>query len=127
MKRVLLLDDNPIQLCTRQMVLTRGKIESDAATTAQSALALLRSPTGKETIGAVITDHLMPGMDGVEFVRELRTFNKEMPVIVISGLPDADAAYTGMNVIFRQKPCEPEELIALVRSTLTDPRYRATA
>ena len=88
------------------------------ATNAQSALALLRSEAGRAKIGTVITDHLMPGMDGVEFVRQLRTFNQEVPVIVISGLPDADVEYAGLNVIFRVKPCDPEDLIALVKSAL---------
>ena len=66
----------------------------------------------------VITDHLMPGMGGLEFVRQLRFFNQEIPVIVVSGLPDADVEYKDLNVAFRLKPFDPEDLIALVRSTL---------
>ena len=69
----------------------------------------------------------MPGMDGVEFVKQLRSFNEDLPVIVISGLPDADQEYQGLNVFFRSKPCEPDDLIDLVRTTLNDPRYRASA
>jgi DNA-binding response OmpR family regulator len=60
----------------------------------------------------------MPDMDGTEFVRQVRAFNKEVPIIVISGLPDADSEYAGLNVIFRVKPCDPEDLIALVKSAL---------
>jgi DNA-binding response OmpR family regulator len=78
----------------------------------------MRSEVGREKIGLVITDHLMPGMDGVEFVKQLRSFNPDVPVIVISGLPDADAEYAGLNVIFRVKPCDPEDLIALAKSAL---------
>src|SRR5579864_8948523 len=118
MKNALLLDDNIAQLTVRELVLRKADIESHVATNAQSALALLRSETGQAKIGAVVTDHIMPGMDGVEFVRQLRTFNREVPVIVISGLPDADAEYAGLNVIFRVKPCDPEDLIALVKSAL---------
>ena len=91
----------------REMVLRKGSIECHVATTAQSALALLRSAPGQNKIGCVVTDHLMPGMDGVEFVRQLRSFNQEIPVIVISGLPDADREYAGLDIIFRLKPCEP--------------------
>jgi len=126
MKQVLLLDDNAVQLTMREMVLRKASVECQVATTAQSALALLRSGSGQK-IGAVVTDHLMPGMDGVEFVRQLRSFNSEMPVIVISGLPDADVEYKGLNVIFRLKPCEPEDLIALVRNTLDSSPYKASA
>jgi DNA-binding response OmpR family regulator len=118
MKQALLLDDNVAQLTVRELVLRQAKVESHVATRAQSALALLRSDLGLEKIGVVITDHLMPDMDGVEFVRQLRTFNQEVPVIVISGLPDAELEYAGLNILFRVKPCDPEDLILLVKSAL---------
>jgi DNA-binding NtrC family response regulator len=118
MKQALLLDDNIAQLTIRELVLRRAEIESHVATNGVSALALLRSEAGRNKIGVVITDHLMPDMGGVEFVRQLRTFNQEVPVIVISGLPDADAEYQGLGVIFRVKPCDPEDLISLVRTAL---------
>lgn len=127
MKQVLLLDDNANQLTIREMVLRKAMVECHVATRAEVALALLRSAPGREKIGAVVTDHLMPGMGGVEFVRQLRSFNPEIPVIVISGLPDADGEYQGLNVVFRVKPCEPEELIALVRSALASYPYRVSA
>jgi len=118
MRQALLLDDNIAQLTVRELVLRKAEIESHVATKGQSALAFLRSEPGLAKIGVVITDHLMPDMDGVEFVRELRSFNKELPVIVISGLPDADSEYAGLNVIFRVKPCDPEDLITLLKSAL---------
>lgn len=128
MKQVLLLDDNPAQLLVREMVLRKGGLESHVATNSQSALAFLRSRSGRDKIGAVVTDHIMPGMDGAEFVRELRSFNPDIPVIVISGLAEAEQEYADLSVIFRTKPCEPEDLIALVRTTLNDhPRNRASA
>lgn len=128
MKQVLLLDDNPAQLLVRELVLRKGGLESHVATNAHSALAFLRSPIGQEKIGVVVTDHIMPGMDGVEFVRQLRSSNEEIPVIVISGLAEAEQEYASLSVIFRTKPCEPEDLISLVKTALsTDPRNRASA
>ncbi len=127
MKQALLLDDNPAQLSIRELVLRKGGIESHVATSARSALALLRSAIGKEKIGLVITDHFMPDMDGVEFVRLLREFAPDIPVILISGQPDADAEYSGLNVIFRCKPCEPDDLIGLVRQALCNCDHRASA
>lgn len=127
MRQALLLDDNIAQLTVRELVLRKAGVESHVATKAQSALALLRSDMGRAKIGVVITDHLMPDMDGVHFVQELRTFNPEVPVIVISGLADADAEYDGLNVIFRVKPCDPEDLISLVKSALDDPECKASA
>jgi hypothetical protein len=37
---------------------------------------------------------------------------------VLSGLPDAESAYEGLNVVFRLKPCDPESLIRLVHELL---------
>ena len=118
MKQALLLDDNIAQLTVRELVLRKAEIESHVATKGVSALALLRSEAGQAKVGVVITDHLMPDMDGVAFVRQLRTFNPDVPVIVISGLAEADTEYDGLNVIFRVKPCDPEDLIALVKTAL---------
>ncbi len=128
MKQVLLLDDDPSQLAVRQLLLQRmGGIESQIATEAHRALDLLRSESGHATIGVVITDHVMPNVDGSEFVRQLRSFNTDMPVIVVSGMPEADAAYAGLDVVFLMKPCEPEDLIAAVQNALERGRERASA
>jgi len=118
MKQVLLVDDDPSQLAVRQLLLSRGGIESQLATDARQALALLKSDAGRASIGLVVTDHLMPEMNGADFVREVRSFVPNLPVIVISGLPEAHNAYEGLEVLFLAKPCEPEDLIAIVRNAL---------
>lgn len=117
-KTVLLVDDNPIQLSARQMVLNQAGLEVQVATSAESALALLRSLSQSRNIGVVVTDHIMPQATGSEFVRMLREVNPKVPVIVISGMPDAQQEYEGMDVLFRQKPCPPAELIQLVQSAV---------
>lgn len=127
MKQALLLDDNPTQLTIRELVLRKGGIESHVATNAQSALALLRTEPGQQKVGVVITDHIMPDMTGVDFVRQLRSFNPNIPVIVISGLAEAEHAYDGLDVIFRVKPCDPEDLINLATTALNDGGRRASA
>jgi CheY-like chemotaxis protein len=113
---VLLIDDNPVQLRAREAVLRKAGFDTYTATTQESALALLRSKV-PEAIGAIITDHIMPGSSGREFVRALRTTRPGVPVIVITGLAEAEDDYRGLDVTFRQKPCPPEELIALARSS----------
>ena len=118
-KTVLLVDDNPIQLSVRQMVLRQAGLEVEVATSADSALALLRTLSKTADIGVIITDHIMPQATGSEFIRLVRTVNPQVPVIVISGLPEAEKEYIGMNVVFRQKPCPPAELIDLVQSAVT--------
>jgi DNA-binding NtrC family response regulator len=119
MKKVLLIDDDPAQLSVRQLLLQRmGGIESQTATQAKVALELLRGDSDMATFGAVITDHIMPDVDGPEFVRQLRVFAPEIPVIVVSGMPEADALYHGLDIAFLLKPCDPEDLIELVKTAL---------
>ncbi len=86
------------------------------ATTAEGALALLR--TQGHLFGVIVTDHVLPGASGADFVRELRAVNTEIPVIVVSGMAEAEEEYDGLNVAFRQKPLPPGELIDLVISRL---------
>ena len=117
-KTVLLVDDNPIQLSARQTVLKHAGLEVQVATNADTALALLRTLSQAENIGVIVTDHIMPQATGSEFVRLLREVNPVVPVIVISGMPEAEQEYEGMNVVFRQKPCPPPELIDLVQTAI---------
>jgi len=114
---VLLIDDNSVQLRAREAVLRNAGFETHMATTQEAALALLRTAAAA-SIGAIITDHIMPGSDGREFVRALRAAKPRVPVIVISGLAEAENDYRGLGITFRQKPCPPEEMIALVRAAV---------
>ena len=120
MRRVLLIDDSPLQLRVRETVLRDAGFEVCIATTAESAHALLRSEPAGDSIGVIVTDHILPGASGAEFVCQLRQIRPSVPVIVITGLPEAEAEYEGLGVIFRQKPFPPPELIALVRDTMPD-------
>jgi CheY-like chemotaxis protein len=118
-KTVLLVDDNPVQLSVRQMVLSQAGLQVQVATSADSALALLRTLSQASEIGVIVTDHIMPEATGSEFVAMLREINPSVPVIVISGMPEAEQEYHGLNVVFRQKPCPPPELIKLVKSAVS--------
>ena len=113
MSQVLLVDDNPTQLQVREMILRNAGFSVAIATSAETALVLLR--TAHQHIGLVITDHIMPGTNGVEFVRRLRNSGDSIPVIVLSGLPDAEREYEGLDVLFRMKPFPPLDLIELVQ------------
>lgn len=79
---------------------------------------MLNDQEFSSSIGLVITDHLMPVMNGPEFVTELRHRGSALPVVVLSGLLEAESAYEGLDVIFRLKPFDPESLIRLVQDLL---------
>ena len=115
---ILLVDDNAIQAATRQTILKRAGYSVHTALNPARALEMLRDDARPLDVGAVITDHIMPGMNGAEFVRELRTMMPSMPVIVISGLEEAEDEYEGLDVRFLLKPLPPDQLIANVRSVL---------
>ncbi len=114
MRQVLLVDDNPLQLSVRETVLRSAGFRVAIATTAESALATLRILGDR--VGLVITDHVMPGCNGSELARQIRNEHDWVPIIALSGMPDVIVEYEGLNVIFRQKPLPPPELIALVRA-----------
>ncbi len=114
MGSILLIDDSPIQIGTRKAVLVRAGFDVFAAADASTALSLVHSERARWDL--IITDHVMPGIPGSDFVRQLRESDIEIPVIVISGLPEAVEEYSGLNVHFRYKPCPPRELIELAHS-----------
>jgi CheY-like chemotaxis protein len=116
---VLLVDDDPVQLAARQMVLKKAGFDVHVATTAESALALLHSASFRSGLGLIITDHIMPQLSGTEFVKTLRGITSDTPIIVISGLVEAEEEYAPFgDVEFRLKPVNPPDLIELVRSKL---------
>ena len=57
----------------------------------------------------------MPGMSGSQFVRELRKIQPHIPVMVISGLEEAEQEYAGLNVQFLLKPLSPDLLLSHLR------------
>lgn len=116
MRQVLLIDDNPLQLTVREAILRDAGFQVSVATTAESALATLRGLPDR--IGVVVTDHIMPGCTGSELVQQIRVLNSWLPVIVLSGMAEAEGEYQGMNVVFRTKPFPPSELIELVKTSL---------
>jgi CheY-like chemotaxis protein len=121
---LLLIDDNAIQAATRQTILKRAGYVVFAVLSPERALEQLRNHDYPDPIDLVITDHLMPGMNGAEFVVRLREFSPDLPVLVISGLAEAEDEYQGLGVDFRLKPLLPENLLSTVHA-LIEPRVSA--
>ena len=116
---ILLIDDNAVQAATRQTILKRAGYFVIAVLNPMRALEQFRSDEFPAKIRLVITDHLMPGMTGSEFVRSIREFQPSLPVLVISGLADAEDEYAGLGVHFRLKPLLPDNLLASVHHLVT--------
>jgi DNA-binding response OmpR family regulator len=116
MLQVLLVDDDPCQLRTRETILRNAGFVVHIATSVESALAFLRSVGDK--IGVVVTDHFLPGRTGADLVRELRLTAPTMPVVVLSGMPGIEDEYDGLNVCIRLKPFPPDQFIEVIQSSL---------
>ncbi len=116
---ILLIDDNAVQAVTRKTILDRSGYFVIPVLNPVRALEQFRANAFPAEIKLVITDHLMPGMIGSEFVRELRKTHAELPVLVISGLEEAQEMYRGLDVHFRLKPVVPDHLLHCVQQLLT--------
>jgi DNA-binding response OmpR family regulator len=116
---LLLIDDNAVQAVTRQTILKRAGYFVIAALNPERALEQFQTGEFPTEIQLVITDHIMPGMSGSAFVRELRKTHPKLPVLVISGMEEAEEEYQGMDVTFRVKPLLPDSLLASVNSLMT--------
>jgi CheY-like chemotaxis protein len=112
--QVLLIDDNPTQLYVRKAVLVDGGMSVSVAGTSEEALAMLRLPRSTH-FDVIVTDHMLPGESGAAFVRQLRHLEADLPVLAISGLPEAGEEYENLNVRFLPKPVPPEDLIRYVQ------------
>jgi CheY-like chemotaxis protein len=106
--QVLLIDDNLTQLRIREAVLREAGFSVFSASTAEQALELLRSSAAGPDV--IITDHVLPGASGSVFVKQLRQISPHVPVIVISGMAEAESEYDDLNVVFLRKPCPPDAL-----------------
>ncbi len=127
---ILLIDDNAVQAATRQTILKRAGFFVIAVLSPERALEQYRNREFPSPIDLIITDHIMPGMTGAEFVRAVRDFDPDVPVLVISGLVEAEDEYTDLGVNFRLKPLLPDDLLASVHRLVAEgrlPRLRAVS
>lgn len=115
---ILLVDDSAVQAEVRRDILARSGAGVAVATDGARALALLEDPGFRASLGLLITDHSMPGMGGPELVRAALLRVPHLPILVLSGLADAEEEYQGLPVLFRMKPCPPGELIRLTHRLL---------
>ncbi|MDX8461770.1 response regulator FixJ [Mesorhizobium humile] len=86
----------------------------------ESATAFLATEP-KEVEGCIVTDVRMPGIDGIEFLRQLKSRGLNVPVIVMTGHADVALAVQAMKegaADFIEKPFDDQVLIDALRSAL---------
>jgi CheY-like chemotaxis protein len=120
-KRVLVVDDDPEIVTFLATLLELEGIESQVATSAAAALAMLERAGPPEL---VLLDIAMPDRDGLDLCRALKKDprTRDVPVFVVSARPGKDvverARAAGAEEFIR-KPFENRELIARIRSRLS--------
>ncbi|MFO7948893.1 MAG: response regulator, partial [Candidatus Fermentibacteraceae bacterium] len=82
--RILVVDDERIILDTTSELLSHMGYRVETASSGESALELLRSDESK-SIGLVLLDVTMPGMNGLETLRAMREVRPDIEVVVSSG------------------------------------------
>lgn len=58
----------------------------------------------------VVTDHLMPGLSGLDLARDLRSRHPDLPVLIVSGYAEMDGIAPGFQRL--TKPFRSAELAA---------------
>jgi CheY-like chemotaxis protein len=85
MARILLIDDDELLRDTVLQMLELDGHQVTEAADGEQGLRLFQQRAGKAGFDAVITDVLMPGIDGARVIVELRRMHPDLPIVAISG------------------------------------------
>ena len=117
---VLLVDDERAILRMTNALLEACQYHVLSAQNGADALALFQQH--KHIIDVVVTDLMMPIMDGPEFIQEIRRSSPEMKIIGMSGLAAenklAEAVESNVQFLLR-KPYTAAEMLVALRQTLS--------
>ncbi len=117
--RVLLVEDEDVVRSFAVRALKRQGYEVLEASTGVEALEIMSAQAGR--IDIVVSDVVMPEMDGPTLLKELRKTNPDMKIIFVSGYPD-DAFKKSLDpnetFAFLAKPFSLPQLAAKVKEQL---------
>jgi len=116
---VLLVDDDFSVRKMHAKVLTRAGFSVEASPTGAHALGLLEQGL---RVGAIVTDLHMPGLDGLSFLKAVRKFDLDVPVVIVTGYPSLESAvrvieFGGFRYL--TKPTPAAELVGAIRSAVS--------
>ena len=119
---ILIVDDNRFTLETLSFLLRDENVRLLTASNASEAVALMR----KVDTAVVISDNIMPGMSGLEFLSGLKVTSPHTVKILMSAYADLPTVLAAINrsEVFRYvlKPWKDDEMLKAVRDGLR--RYR---
>jgi DNA-binding NtrC family response regulator len=109
-KTVLLVDDEEPVLLSLANFLEKNEMRILTATSGQEAMARLRATP----VDLVITDLVMPGMSGIDVLRQVKMDNPAIGVYILTGRGTIDLAIEALRAgadDFLEKPFDVEALI----------------
>jgi FixJ family two-component response regulator len=112
-KPILIVDDERNIRLTLSQALEILDVETDTASNGEEALSKLK----EKEFGLVLLDLHMPGVQGMEVLRQLREIRPDIRVIIITAYGTVGLAVDAMRlgaVDFIRKPCIPEEIREIV-------------
>lgn len=107
---VLIVDDEPLKRVTLQIELSEAGFSVAEAPDAAAAIEHLRG----KPVDVVVTDVRMPGMDGVQFLRHVKSSSPQTQVILMTAFGSVDLAIEAMKhgaYDFLTKPFKTEVLV----------------
>jgi EAL domain-containing protein (putative c-di-GMP-specific phosphodiesterase class I) len=114
---VLAVDDDRALLDVYSRTLGRAGYRCVTTQTGKEALERLKS----DAIDVLLTDISMPGMSGLEFMRQARARDPDLPILVVTGNTGFDAALESIDAgVFRYllKPLSPPEIVHAVSTAI---------
>ncbi|HKO95044.1 MAG TPA: response regulator [Polyangiaceae bacterium] len=116
---VLIVDDEEMVLTSLSTYLT---LESDyEVLTFTSALAAL-AHLERQEVGLIISDFLMPEMDGITFLTRAKELWPDAPRVILTGYADKENAIKAINQVglyqYVEKPWDNDELRLIIRNGL---------
>lgn len=123
---VLIVDDEPNQRRALSISLRLEGFEVACAGTAMEALEVLRTTV----VDVALIDLMMPGVNGLDLARQMRTLHPSVPVVLTSAyhlserqLARADAGVVG----FVPKPCPMADVAAFLHAKVRSSAARTPA
>lgn len=106
---VLVVDDEPNVRRALARLLSGSGYTVHTAADGEEALTRL----AEQKMAAIVTDIVLPGIDGIELLRRIRSTDPDLPVVVITGGPRLETAIEAMRygaLRYLVKPVDPVEL-----------------
>lgn len=116
-QRILVVDDEPNMLALFRRVLGKEGYRVECASSGEEAIERLET----EWFDLVISDLKMPGFDGLELLRRMKTVNHVAPFIMLTAYGTVDSAVRAMKEgahDYLTKPINNEELKLVVKKAL---------